>query len=188
MATWKSIDIFWKHTQYSVRNRLQVFNSIIKSKLLYALETLEIPSAQISRLKAFQLKGLKKILGIQITFVNRANTNQKVFRRANIVIQTRQNPTYTIQKISELLDQRRIALIGHILKQPRTNPLRNRCFWQDTAAPFKVLCHRPGRSRRRWIDSTLNIVCEKIRPNKEKFHQSPKQLAHIQNATRNYQL
>ena len=188
MATWKSMDIFWRHAQCSVRNRLQVFNSVIKSKLLYGLETLEIPSAQMSRLEAFHLKGLRKILGMQTTFVNRANTNQEVFRRANIAIQTRQNPTCTIQKISELLGQRRIALVGHILRQPRTNPLRNVCFRQDTAAPFEVLYRRPGRPRRRWIDSTLNIVWEKIRPNGEGFNQSPEQLAHIQNAARNYQL
>lgn len=39
----------------------------MKSKLLYALETLEIP-AGLRSLEAFQLKGLRKILGMASTF------------------------------------------------------------------------------------------------------------------------
>ena len=59
MATWKNMDIFWKHAQCTVKNKLQVFNSVIKSKLLYGLKTLEIPSTQMLRLEAFHLKGLR---------------------------------------------------------------------------------------------------------------------------------
>ena len=188
MATWKSMDIFWKHAQCTVKNKLQVFNSVIKSKLLYGLETLEIPSAQMSRLEAFHLKGLRKILDMKTTFINRANTNQEVFRRANMALHHRNNHSDKIQKISEMLCQRRVALVGHILRQPRTNPLRNVCFRQSTAAPFEVLYRRQGRPRKRWIDSTLQFVWDTIRPNEEDFHQSPEQLAFIQDAANNYQL
>ena len=61
MATWKSLDIFWKEAQCSLRNKILTYNAVIKSKLLYALETLEIPTSLLSRLEAFQLKGLRKI-------------------------------------------------------------------------------------------------------------------------------
>ena len=61
MATCKSRDIFWKEAQCSLRNKILIYNAVIKSKLLYALETLEIPTSLLSRLEAFQLKGLRKI-------------------------------------------------------------------------------------------------------------------------------
>ena len=61
-----------------------IYNAIIQSKLLYALETIEIPVALLSRLESFQLKGLRKILGMTTTYFNRANTNEEVYRRANL--------------------------------------------------------------------------------------------------------
>ena len=60
-----------------------VYNAVIRTKLLYGLETLELPTSQISRLEAFQLKGFRKILKMVTTFVDRNNTNDEVFRRAN---------------------------------------------------------------------------------------------------------
>ena len=86
MATWKSLDIFWKEAQCSTRNKILIYNAVIQSKLLYALETIEIPVALLSRLESFQLKGLRKILGMTTTYINRANTNEEVFRRANLHI------------------------------------------------------------------------------------------------------
>jgi len=41
IATWKSLDIFWKEAQCSTRNKITIYNAIIQSKLLYSLETVE---------------------------------------------------------------------------------------------------------------------------------------------------
>ena len=41
-----------------------------------------MPQSAIARLDVFQLKGLRKILRMETTYVNRANTNEEVFRRA----------------------------------------------------------------------------------------------------------
>ena len=138
--------------------------------------------------RSISFERVGKNLDMKTTVINRANTNQEVFRRANMALQHRNNHSDKIQKISEMLCQRRVALVGHILRQPRTNPLRNVCFRQSTAAPFEVLYRRQGRPRKRWIDSTLQFVWDTIRPNEEDFHQSPEQLAFIQDAANNYQL
>ena len=62
MATWKKLDVFWKQAQCSTGNKIGIFDAVVKSRLLYGLETLEIPKSQMSRLEAFHLKGLRKIL------------------------------------------------------------------------------------------------------------------------------
>ena len=59
MAIWKILDIFWKEVQCSLRNTILIYNAVIKSKFLYALETLEMPTSLLSRLEAFQLKDLR---------------------------------------------------------------------------------------------------------------------------------
>ena len=68
MTTWKSLDIFWKHSQCSITNKLLVYDAVVKSRLLYGLESLEITKAQMSRLEAFQFKGLRKILKMETTY------------------------------------------------------------------------------------------------------------------------
>ena len=54
--------MFWKEACCWLRNKLMVYNAVIRTKLLYGLETLELPTSQNSRLEAFQLKGFRKIL------------------------------------------------------------------------------------------------------------------------------
>ena len=85
---------------------------LLHSKLLYALKTVEIPANLVSKLEAFQLKGLRKILGMTTTFFNRANTNAEVFRRANLSVSPQGH--MKIISIQESLARRRIALARKI--------------------------------------------------------------------------
>ena len=69
-----------------MRNKILIYNAAIKSKCLYALETLKILTSLLSRLEVFQLIGLRKILGKATTYINHANINAEVLRRANLHI------------------------------------------------------------------------------------------------------
>ena len=188
MATWKKLDVLWKHAQCSTGNKLRIFDAIVKARLLYGLETLEITKPQMSRLEAFHMKGLRKILRMDTTFINRANTNQEVLRRASMAMGTRHRPEKNVQRIHETLKQKRVALAGHILRQDRTNPLRNISFRPNSAMPFEVLHRRRGRPRKRWMDTTLRYIWEKLHPDDDdEFHQSPDELAMIQRAALNFE-
>ena len=83
MNTWKSMHTFKKNTNCSVRWKLVVYNSMIRFKLLYGMDTVELTNSLLSRLESFQLRGLRKILGMNSTFIDRRNTNAEVCRRAN---------------------------------------------------------------------------------------------------------
>ena len=86
-----SLRIFWKQAHCSAGNKIRIFDAVVKSRLLYVLQTLEIPDAQMSRLEAFHYKGLRQILRMETTFMNRANTNNEVLRRANLATRSRNN-------------------------------------------------------------------------------------------------
>ena len=40
--TWKRLDLFWLHSTCSTEQKLQVYNAVITSKLLYGLETAQL--------------------------------------------------------------------------------------------------------------------------------------------------
>ena len=81
--TWKKLAEFWKHSDCSIKQKLVVYDAIIRTKLIYGFESVQVNDTLKSKLDAFQLKGLRQILKIQTTYVNRANTNDVVYTKAS---------------------------------------------------------------------------------------------------------
>ena len=50
---------------------------------IYGLESVQINDSLKNKIDAFQLKGLRQILKLQTTYMNRTNSNEHVFRVAN---------------------------------------------------------------------------------------------------------
>ena len=151
---------------------------MIRTKLLYALETVEIPASQISRLEAFQLKGLRKIWAWSLLILIDPITNDEVFRRANSQVALR-GQDQTIQSIQSTLQQRRIALMGHILRQDNDHPIKIVSFRSNSAAPLEVLHRRVGRPRKDWLQESLRMVWQQIREDEREFSNAPDQFENI---------
>ena len=75
MGVLRRLDLFWRAANCSKKWKLQVYNAVIVTKLLYGLENIEGTEATHKLLDTFQLKGLRKILRKNITFIDRENTN-----------------------------------------------------------------------------------------------------------------
>jgi hypothetical protein len=82
MATWNRMRSIWKLDRCRKRTRLQIYRATITTKLCYALETLYLTRAQRTKINAFQLKGLRRILKMDTTYIDRAKTNRKVYEAA----------------------------------------------------------------------------------------------------------
>ena len=76
MITWKKLDPYWKSDNASKKWQVIIFDAVVRSKLLYGLETVHLTDAMSKKLDAFQIRGLRKILKIAPTHVNRANTRE----------------------------------------------------------------------------------------------------------------
>ena len=60
MPVLKRLDLFWKQAQVPTKWKIQVFNAVCVSKLLYSLEALQPTEAAAKKLDTFQLKGPRK--------------------------------------------------------------------------------------------------------------------------------
>ena len=156
MAVLKKLDIFWLKAQCSKKWKLTVYNAIITSKVLYGLETLEPTQATAKLLNTFQLKGLRKILKLHTTFVQRHNTNEYVYRRANEELGA---PAFgrdrKIKPLTEILEDKKIKMLGHILRRERRHPLHQATFATPSALPRETEHRRVGRPRQFW---TVNVM------------------------------
>lgn len=66
-----------------VKFKLQVIDAVIRSKVLYGMDTAQINETEATKLETSQLKVLRNILNMKTTFINRNNTNETVYREAN---------------------------------------------------------------------------------------------------------
>jgi len=77
---------------------LRVHDAISTSKLLYGLESASLTNAEYERLDAFQIKVLRKMLGITHSYRSHVS-NKVVMETANLRIRLKRGET--IKKISE---------------------------------------------------------------------------------------
>ena len=150
MATLNRMNFFWGKANCPPRFKLQVFDAVIRSKLVYGLDTVQIPPPLMSRLNTFQLKGLRKILQMKTTFITRANTNQKVFDKANAIFNPKQLPNKNIKPFSSYVFSKQESLLKHIVRSPNEDPLRQATLSFNSPIPFTPSSRRVGRPRANW--------------------------------------
>ena len=79
----ENLELFWKQGDCSLKTKLNVYTAVIRAKLLYGLESAQLNPTNLRRIATFQLKGIRQIMKIQTTYMNRENTNEYVFQEAN---------------------------------------------------------------------------------------------------------
>ena len=95
--------------------KLLVYNSVIISRLLYGLESLQTTDNTGKLLNTFQLKGLRKnILHLHTTYVDR---NNEFVCQHEVVGAPSQGPLRKIRPLTEILETKRLKLLGHVLRR-----------------------------------------------------------------------
>ena len=75
---------FWKGCNAPMKWKLQVYNAIIVSQLIYGLNTIHLTDSCLKSIVTFQLRGLRQILRIDAAYYSRIS-HDKVLGKANIV-------------------------------------------------------------------------------------------------------
>ena len=128
MTILKRLDIFWRHCEVTTGVKITVLDAVIRSKLLYRLESAQLTPAVQRRIEVFQLKGLRKILKLNTTYVERANTNAAVFRKANEAIRNETPEGKTAKLVKPFVTcylNSRMNRLARIKKMPRDYPVRH---------------------------------------------------------------
>ena len=81
MALLKRIDICWRHCDIKTAFKVITLNAVIRSKLLYGLDSAQLTLSQQRRLEVFQLKGFRQIRNMTATHAERNSSNAEVFRK-----------------------------------------------------------------------------------------------------------
>ena len=127
--------ILWHQKKIKLSTKLHIFDSVVLSTLLYGLETAVLLEPQVHRLQSFVMRCLRSILGVSLWDGQRDTSIRKTAR---------------LHRISIMLTQRRLRLLGHIMRM------------SEDRLPRKLLVCAPSQGRRsaggqrmRWNDQVL---------------------------------
>jgi hypothetical protein len=118
--------------------------------------------------KAFQIKGLRKILGFKHTYWDRSATNQKFLDTATEIAYRKgsakflaRNAGKQIELFSQTFQKRRKKLMGHVIRTDDSDPLRQVSLQPGTAKPVHWGTRRAGKPRQQWSHNVLNLIWKK---------------------------
>jgi len=79
----KKLNIFWLHSNCPAKFKLIAADAVIRTKLLYGMDSAQLGEGELERLDTIQLQISRKILGLKTTFVDRENSNRKIWNDVN---------------------------------------------------------------------------------------------------------
>ena len=89
-ATWRQLKMFWGKSRVGRYYRLVVWDLVVRAKLAYGLESLVLKPDMCQRIDAFYHKGLRAILGVPSSYIDREWTNARLLEEANRFIPSHQ--------------------------------------------------------------------------------------------------
>ena len=105
----------WRSTALSVRNKIRIFNTNVKSVLLYGSETWRVTKTSTQKLQTFTNRYLINILNIRWPEVV---SNEELWNKAK-----------QIPIEMEMKKKRKCGWIGHTLRKPVSNITRQALEW-----------------------------------------------------------
>ena len=128
-AAFKTLDKIWRDRTISRKTKIRLFNSNVKSALLYGCETWSLNQSSLKKVQTFVNRCLRRILRI---FWPERIRNEELWNRA------RQRP------IREEITERRWRWLGHTLRKPRKSITRQSLQWNAQGKRSR------GRPRTKW--------------------------------------
>ena len=145
-VTSNRLGIFWDKADTTKEWKIRVYTSIIKSKLLYGLETIQLTTVEQNRINAIQMAGLRRILKLPSTYEDRTYSNKYIL---DLIKDQYKMKILTFQ---ESWRRRKVKLLGHIIRAKHSDPLRQVIFQKGTDQPRTEYKKRTGKPRDKWLE------------------------------------
>ena len=137
-TAFRKLDNIWRSTQYKQETKLRLYQSNVRSVLLYASETWKTNKKIESKLRGFEGRCLRRILRIRW---EHRTTNEEISKRTGIT-----NIVLEVKK-------RRWKWLGHVLRMNKERHPRKILRWTP---PGKRSRGRPTGTWRRTVEQEMN--------------------------------
>ena len=175
---------YWKASNANVKWQLLIFDAVVRSKLLYGLETVHLTDAMLRKIDAFQMRCLRKILKIPSTFIDRRFSNRFVLQRCTEVLFSTLGGQRVFELFTQSYSRRKSKLLGHVLRTSQGDPMRQVSFQPNSAYRVQFGKKRVGRPKQNWLHYAKKHTFENILRGYE-YTETPDEDERIYNAALN---
>ena len=155
-STMKKLQLFWKAAKCPLAWKITIWNSVVRSQLFYALDTLELTLSQQAAIDAKFYQQLRRIMHIPSSaYIARNWTNERLLRVAKARL-TQANGAKTAQKLEPFTyyyKKQRTIHLGHLLRAPHHDPVRHVVLEPSQIDRTTLVTKRVGRPRNTWLHS-----------------------------------
>ena len=138
--TFSCLQTIWKSKQYSLKTKIQLYNSNVKSVLLYGSECWRVIESDMNKLSSFHNGCLRKICRI---FWPEKISNKDLYRKTNC------------RNVVLEIKHRRLRWLGHVLRMDQNSIPKVALRWTP---PGKRKQGRPKTTWRRTVTSELKMA------------------------------
>ena len=153
MIILNKLHVLFYTSDNSITRKIQIYNAIIRAKLIYGLEMLAMNTAVLNRIDTFQLKGLRNILKLPTTYINREYSNAQL--RTQINNKLKEANLKELLPLTAYHKQRRIKYSCQLICRGNQEPGTTITFDLDTLLPIDHGKQRIGQPRLKWYKVTL---------------------------------
>ena len=145
-SAYRTLSKIWRHSAISRARKIQIFNSIVVSKLIYGLSSAWLNTSERRRLDGFQNTCLRAIWNIKAAYISRVSNK-------TVLDLTGQTP------LSQQLFKRQIKLFGEVARAPEGSVIRQATFCPGSlrSAADRYVRKR-GRPRLEWVTEVQKLA------------------------------
>ena len=148
-ADFSKLAKLWKHSHLDTAFKIDVYRSVVLTRLLYGLSSAWLNMAEQRRLNGFHCRCLRSILKIKPASFSRVSNNT--------VLEKAGQPT-----LMQQLMRHQLGLFGRIVRASGTDPLRSLVFVDGSInLATSRFVRRVGRPRNEWAAMLLR-ECRKM--------------------------
>ena len=155
----KKMHIFFYNSDNTIARKLQMFNAILRAKIMYGLETAVLTTAELNKLDVFQLRCLRKILKLPTTYINRTYTNDYIRTQLNKYFhdyaRSRSTSFKAVEPLSVYHKRARINSLVKLIRNRETEPGASVTFDPLTLQEVQHGKKRVGRPKLNWYQVTV---------------------------------
>ena len=140
-AAYKKLRLVW-NSSLSYRKKLNVFQSVFISILIYGLDAFTLTNRHLKRIDAVYFRFLRRIVGIKASFYSRVSNNI-VWSRANYP-----------QRPSDRLNKLQYRMLSEVFQAPMDDPLHNVVFNSAYRDRIQIRGRHRGRRKPYWLETT----------------------------------
>ena len=149
MTSLNKLHIYFYNSDNTTTRKLQMFNAVLRAKMMYGLETIVMNTRVLNMLDTFQLKCLRKILQIPTTYIDRQYSNAVIRQQVNDRLKAAKKKP--METLTEFHNRMRISYLIKLIKAGDSEPGTSVTLNPTTLEEIEHGKKRVGQPKKNWF-------------------------------------